>query len=81
VQGYIEALREFGRIRQREGASHRGVCRDLEMPHRYVKTFIVSSWAEHLRQHERITRADSVIENRLLSYIPSGPSVRHLLYR
>jgi len=36
VQGYIEALREFGRIRQRDGTSHRGGCRDLEMPHRYV---------------------------------------------
>jgi hypothetical protein len=40
----------------------------------------VSSWAEHLRQHDRFTRADSQLEERLRSCFLSEPNVRRLLY-
>ncbi len=80
VPDFIEAMREYGRVRRRDGASRWGICRDLEIPNRYLETFIVSSWAEHLRQHDRITRADSQIEERLRSCTIGEPSVRHLLY-
>jgi Transmembrane secretion effector len=77
---FLAAMREFGRIRQRDGASHWGICRDLETPDRYLETFIVGSWDEHLRQHERMTRADSGIEESLRGYVRGEPVVRHLLY-
>jgi MFS family permease len=77
---FIETMHEYGRIRRRDGASRWGLCRDLEVSNRYLETFIVSSWAEHLRQHDRLTRADSQIEERLVSCIRNEPSVRHLLY-
>jgi len=38
-----------------------GICRDLEATDIYLETFVVNSWAEHLRQHDRLTRADSEI--------------------
>jgi Transmembrane secretion effector len=77
---FLAAMREFGRIRRRDGASHWGICRDLETPGRYLETFIVGSWDEHLRQHERLTRADSSIEESLRGYARSEPVARHLLY-
>jgi MFS family permease len=77
---FVETMREYGRVRRRDGASRWGICRDLEIPNRYLETFIVSSWAEHLRQHDRITRADSQVEQRLLSCTRTEPTVRHLLY-
>ena len=80
VSDFIKAMREYGRIRRRDGASRWGICRDLEIPNRYLETFIVSSWAEHLRQHDRLTRADSQLEDRLRSYTRNEPRVRHLLY-
>jgi MFS family permease len=80
VPEFIETMREYGRVRRRDGASQWGICRDLETPNRYLETFVVSSWAEHLRQHDRITRADSEIEERLRSCSRNDPSVRHLLY-
>jgi hypothetical protein len=40
----------------------------------------VSSWAEHLRQHDRFTGADSQLEERLRSCTLNEPKVRHLLY-
>jgi hypothetical protein len=35
------------------------VWQDSADPDRVVEQFIVASWAEHLRQHERITRRDA----------------------
>jgi hypothetical protein len=47
---FLEALHKFARVRRRDGASRWGVYRDTEHPAIYVETFIVESWAEHLRQ-------------------------------
>ena len=77
---FIKTMREYGRVRRRDGASRWGICRDLEVADRYLETFIVSSWAEHLRQHDRLTRADSQLEERLRRCVHSEPKVRHLLY-
>lgn len=77
---FLKTMRQYGRVRRRDGASRWGICRDLENADRYVETFVVSSWAEHLRQHDRFTRADSQLEDRLLSCTLSTPVVRHLLY-
>jgi len=51
-----------------------------ENPDRYLETFVVSSWAEHPRQHDRLTRADSHVEDQLRRCTASEPKVRHLLY-
>ncbi len=77
---FITAMHQYGRVRRRDGASRWGICRDLEAADRYVETFVVSSWAEHLRQHDRITRADSEIEEQLRVCIRDAPKVRHLVY-
>jgi len=76
---FIKAIRRYGRIRRRDGASRWGIFHDLETAGHYVETFIVSSWAEHLRQHERMTLADRELEERLQSYVRGNPSVRHLV--
>jgi hypothetical protein len=56
--GLLEAIRKHRRIRRRDGAYRWGVFRDAENWDRYVKTFLVVSLAEHLRQFERLTLAD-----------------------
>lgn len=80
VAEFIRTMREYGRLRRRDGASCWRICRDAEMPDRYLETFIVSSWAEHLRQHARAIRADSQSEERLRNCIGGEPRTRHLLY-
>ena len=77
---FLEAIREYGRIRRRDGASRWGICRDVEASNRYLETFVVPSWQEHVRQHDRLTRADSELEQRLRSCTGRDPLVRHLLY-
>jgi hypothetical protein len=34
-----------------------GIFRDTAAEGRYFEVFLVQSWAEHLRQHERLTQA------------------------
>lgn len=77
---FLETMREYGRVRRRDGASRWGICRDLESADRYLETFVVNSWPEHLRQHDRFTRADGPLEDKLRSCFLSEPNVRHLIY-
>ena len=77
---FLEALHKFSRVRRRDGASRWGVYRDTEHPTRYVETFIVESWAEHLRQHERLTRADQDLEDNVRRFESKPSKVRHFVY-
>jgi hypothetical protein len=73
-------MQKCGRVRRRGGASHWGVFHDLEHDDLYLETFRVICWAEHLRQQERLTRADSELVQRVRSHIRGEPIVRHFVY-
>lgn len=73
-------MRKYERVRRRDGASQWGLYRDLERPDVYLETFIVVSWAEHLRQHERLTQSDSGLEQLITSSARGEPIVRHLIH-
>ena len=79
---FVRAMHACGRIRKRDGATRWRVFRDLSDPGRYLELFLVDSWAEHLRQHSRMTVADRAIEDRVRSFhIGDGsPVVSHLIY-
>jgi MFS family permease len=77
---FLQAMHKYERIRRRDGAYQWGIFRDLELRTRYLETFLVDSWAEHLRQHERLTRADSEVTERVQTLIRGTPVVRHLAY-
>lgn len=80
VQRFLAAVQEYGHVRRRDGASSWGVFRDLEQADVYLETFLVPSWAEHLRQHERLTRGDGELEQRIGAYARGEPVVRHLIH-
>lgn len=61
---FAEAMREVRRERLRDGARRWDLFRDANDPERYVETFLVESWDEHLRQHSRVTVADRAAETR-----------------
>jgi Transmembrane secretion effector len=76
---FLQAIHHYARIRRRDGAYRWGIFRDTEAADRYLETFLVNSWAEHLRQHERQTQSDRGLEQRLHSYVAGNPTVRHLI--
>lgn len=68
AKDFENAMQEVRRIRLRDGATQWWLFQDSAQPNRYVETFFVKSWAEHMRQHERMTVADFEIEQRARSY-------------
>jgi hypothetical protein len=51
---FLNTLAPLGRERKRDGAYAWGVFEDLARPGVYLETFMLESWLEHLRQHERV---------------------------
>jgi MFS family permease len=76
---FVDAMHEYGRIRRRDGAYRWAIFHDTEVADRYLEIFLVNSWAEHLRQHERLTQADRELEERMRGYLSGEPQVRHLI--
>ena len=65
---FVAAIQALQRIRRRDGALSWGLFEDAAVPGRYVETFVVESWAEHLRQHHRATAEDSEIITRVRAF-------------
>jgi len=80
---FARAMRDVRRIRLRDGAFRWDLLSDPADPGRYVESFLVESWVEHMRQHERITLADRAIEERARRHHkgPGPPVVSHFIAR
>ena len=76
---FIDAMDAVALERRRDGAYAWGLYEDTAKPDRIVETFLVESWMEHLRQHERVTRADEVLQERASRYLQRAPAVTHLV--
>jgi MFS family permease len=65
----------------RNGASLFRVDETLEEPGKFRTEMLVNSWAEHLRQHARITREENELFSKALAMNANGnaPWIRHYL--
>lgn len=52
AHAFIAAMRPLGQSRRRTGALAWGVFEDTADAGRWLETFVVESWLQHLRQHE-----------------------------
>ena len=79
---FIAAMQGLKELRRRDGAYRWGLFSDPANPRRFLETFVVETWAEHMRQHERVTMADKEIEDmaRRFHTGKNPPVVSHLVY-
>jgi MFS family permease len=77
---FLHQIHNYERVRRRDGAISWGIFVDTEAPNTYLESFKVDSWAEHKRQHNRFTQADSEIEKQVLSYAIKPIEVQHYIY-
>lgn len=75
------AMQDMRRVRRRTGAMGWAVYEDAVQPGVFVETWVMGSWIEHLRQHERHTVNDQRIRERVLAFHQGDepPVVRHLV--
>ncbi len=77
---FLAAIAELGRERRRDGAYRWRIFEDAAEEGRFVETFLVESWLEHLRQHERVTNADRFLQTAIARFHTAGaPKVTHLI--
>ena len=81
AEKFLQTMKEMKRIRQRDGAIRWNLLRDTADPERYIETFVTESWADHLRQHERVTAEDREVEQRAEAFHlgPEPPKITHLI--
>jgi len=72
-------LEQIGRERRRDGAFSWRVFQDAAHPERVLETFLSDSWLEHLRQHQRVTKADRLVEERARQLLREPPRITHYL--
>jgi hypothetical protein len=77
--GFTLTMQGMRRIRRRDGAVRWSLYEDASLPGRYLETFVVESWAEHLRQHSRATVADHEVETEAFAFHlgQDAPRVTH----
>jgi MFS family permease len=79
-EAFLETLAQLEHERRRDGAYAWGVFEDAAHPGRMVETFLIESWMEHLRQHERVTKADRLLQEEIRRFDRSGnPKVTHFI--
>jgi MFS family permease len=77
---FVAALDRLADERRRDGAFDWGLFEDAAAEGRFLETFLLDSWAEHLRQHARVTNADRVLQEAVHRFQVDGPPrVTHLI--
>lgn len=78
---FFACLRRLSDARRRDGAYGWGITEDAADPEKIVEWFMVESWAEHLRQHHRVSKADADVQRETIQFHmgPDAPVVRHFL--
>lgn len=75
---FVDAMRRRLRpIRRRDGAVFWELFVDLANPNHCIECWLVESWAEHLRQHERTTKSDRDVEDAIRTLHLGGERVTH----
>ena len=79
-EAFLGALEKLGQERRRDGAYAWGVFEDAAEEGRMVETFLVESWLEHLRQHDRVTNSDRLLQEVVHRFhIQGAPKVTHFI--
>ena len=78
---FQRVMKRVRRIRRRDGAINWALLASVERPNHYMETFVVESWLEHMRQHERVTVADRAVLDKARSFHTGDepPRVTHFL--
>ncbi|MDP9964329.1 putative MFS family arabinose efflux permease [Variovorax beijingensis] len=78
---FLAVMKRLSLERRRDGAYAWGLTEHTGDPERVMEWFLVESWAEHLRQHHRVSHADADLQGEAMRFHagPGRPEVHHFL--
>ena len=78
---FDRAMRELEPIRRRDGAVMWSFYSDIADPGRWIESYMIETWGEHVRKHYRGTASDSEAWQRVRGFHigPEPPKVLHLI--
>ena len=78
---FLALMHELSRIRRRDGAYAWDVLEDVKDPVHFIEYYMVESWLEHLRQHERVTNTDKMLQEKIKQLLvdKKQPEVTHFV--
>ncbi len=78
---FRHVMHELRASRLRDGAIQWNLFNDPDVEERYLEVFMVRSWIDHLRQHERVTESDREIQEKLRTFLKDDtePVVSHFI--
>jgi MFS family permease len=78
-EAFLAALVPLARERRRDGAYDWNVFEDTAHPERIIETWLSDTWLDHLRQHQRFTRADRAVQERVERLAREPPRIAHYI--
>jgi MFS family permease len=75
----VAAIASLEKLRRRTGATAWTLWRDTADPARIIEDFLVASWTDHERQHDRLTVRDRARLEEVLQLTDRPPTVEHYL--
>ncbi|ALB68927.1 MFS permease [Cronobacter dublinensis 1210] len=81
VYDFVVCIQEIRRVRQRGGALSWSVYEDIQRPGVFIESFVIGTWIEHLRQQERHTVNDLLIQSRVQAFHrgEASPAARYFI--
>ena len=76
---FLGVLQRVALERRRDGAYAWSIFEDATESGRLVETFFLESWMEHMRQHERVTEADRLMQEDMKQLLLQPEKVTHLI--
>ena len=65
---FLASVRKLSVARRRDGAYAWGVAEHTDDAERVIEWFLVESWAEHMRQHQRVTNEDAHLHKEVSAF-------------
>jgi quinol monooxygenase YgiN len=63
---------QLQKIRKRDGAYYWDLYQDTAQADHYIECFMVESWLEHLRQHDRVSVSDKALQEKISACMIAG---------
>jgi len=78
---FLQIMAQLGKARRRDGAWDWNVMENIGKPNTFQEHYQVASWLDHLRQHERISKQDAMVQRKIQELLAPDtcPTINHYI--